>query len=451
MAMRPTTRREALRAAGAAALAAGGVPLLGGRAAASPIANGRPGLRPLTAGIDLTPNGGIQPGSAQDYRVVRGRPWWPELRAAIGWLRVWADWPTLQPDPTRALGDPASPGHAALIALDEQIRFAKDDGLAVLLIPYRYPLWANGTAALAPGALGDLGDLALAPADRTREAAWAARGTGMPTGWKAREFALPLDGHGPGSAWGRFMAALFERYVAPRTDLGPAPAPPRVDAVEVVNEPNLQLWPQRSPSPDPARPFSVEGTELTVHRAVAEMMVTVDGLARAAGGIPCLGPSTADGDSTEPRLVSAVGDGFAGALLDELDRQGFAGGCHWTWSYHNYLDMEQGTGRVSALREQLAGRWRGLQHDGGAAVAATEGGCRLAAFGDGLSHAARLRAQAQRLARSIERHRDPSDLGAGLTLLTQYTATADPDYDCGLREADGGRRPAFDAWRAALA
>jgi hypothetical protein len=448
MATRPTTRREALRAAGAAALAAGGLPLVGSRAAASPIASGGPGLRRLAAGLDLTPNGGIRPGSAQDYRVVRGQPWWPELRAAIGWLRVWADWPTLQPDPSFALGDPASPGRAALLALDEQIRFAKDDGLAVLLIPYRYPAWANGTAALAPGSPGDL---ALAPADRAREAAWAARGAGLPAGWKAREFGLPPDGHGPGSAWGRLMAALFDRYVVPRANLGPAPASPRVDAIEVVNEPNLQLWPQRSASPDPARPFAVDGTELTAHRAVAEMMITVDGLARAAGGVACLGPSTADGDSPEPRLVSAVGDGFAAALLDELDLRGFAGGCHWTWSYHNYSDMERGAGRVSDLRELLADRWRGLQRDGGAAVAATEGGCRLSAVGDGLSHAGRLRAQARRLSRSIERHRDPSDLGAGLTLLTQYTATADPGYDCGLREADGRRRPAYDAWRAALA
>jgi hypothetical protein len=437
------TRREALHAA---ALAAGALPLLGGRAAASPIGAGRPGLRPLEAGLDLTPNGTIRPGSLQDYRVVRGLPWWPELRPVVGRLRMWADWPTLQPDPAFALGDPASPGHAALLALDEQIRFAKSDGLAVMLIPYRYPPWANGTA-------GPEDDLTRAPADRASEAAWAARGTATPSGWKTREFGLPPDGHGPESAWGRFMAALFERYVAP----GPAATAgatlplPRVDAVEVVNEPNLQLWPQRSPAPVPAQPFAVAGSELTVHRAVAEMMITVDGLARAAGGVTCLGPSHADGDSAQPRLVSTVEDGFAGALLDELDRRGFNGGCHWIWSYHNYGDMEQGTARVSALRERLAGRWRGLERDGGPAVAATEGGCRLSAFGDGLSREARLRAQAQRLARAVARHRDPADLGAGLTLLTQYTATADPNYDCGLRDPDGGGRPAFDAWRAALA
>jgi len=39
----------------------------------------------------------------------------------------------------------------------------------------------------------------------------------------------------------------------------------------------------------------------------------------------------------------------------------------------------------------------------------------------------------------------------GLTLLTQYTAMADPNYDCGLRDPDGSERPAFGAWCSALA
>ena len=34
----------------------------------------------------------------------------------------------------------------------------------------------------------------------------------------------------------------------------------------------------------------------------------------------------------------------------------------------------------------------------------------------------------------------------GVGLFTQYTVTADPAYDCGLREPDGSARPAFDAF-----
>ena len=181
------------------------------------------------------------------------------------------------------------------------------------------------------------------------------------------------------------------------------------------------------------------------------MMTTVDGLAREAGGLLCLGPSTADAAGTYPRLVSSVDDGFTEALLDELDRRGFTGGCNWIWSYHNYGDVEQGTSRATALRARLAGRWLGLEQDGGPAMAATEGGCRLSAVGDGLSHDERLRLQAERLTRAVDRHRDATDLGGGLTLLTQYTAMADPNYDCGLRDPDGSERPAFGAWCSALA
>jgi len=442
MAERRFTRRQALQAAAAAGLAAGVVPALAGRAGAMPQGVGGPGLRPLEAGLDLTVHGVIFPGSAQDYRVVRTQPWWPALRDVVGRLRMWADWPSLQPERDVALGDPASRGTASLLALDDQIRRAVEDGLSVMLIPYRYPPWANGTADLEPGSRADLAHMA---GDRARAAAVEAAGDGVPSGFKAREYKLPADGHGPDSAWGRFVAGLVDRYVTHGDEHG------RIDVVEVVNEPNLQLWPQRSPAAAAASAFDAEGSELTIHRAVAEMMTTVDGLAREAGGLLCLGPSTADAAGTYPRLVSSVDDGFTEALLDELDRRGFTGGCNWIWSYHNYGDVEQGTSRATALRARLAGRWLGLEQDGGPAMAATEGGCRLSAVGDGLSHDERLRLQAERLTRAVDRHRDANDLGGGLTLLTQYTAMADPNYDCGLRDPDGSERPAFGAWCSALA
>src|SRR3954453_1418066 len=298
MAQRRLTRRQALQAAAAAGLAATALPLLGGRAGAMPQDVGGPGRRPLEAGLDSTVHGVISPGSAQDYRVVRTQPWWPALRDVVGRLRMWADWPTLQPHPDRPLGDPASPGHDSLLALDDQIRWAVEDGLSVMLIPYRYPPWANGTEELEPGSRADLAHMV---GDRARAAAVEAAGDEVPAGFKAREYKLPPDGHGPDSAWGGFVAALFDRYVAHGDEYG------RIDALEVVNEPNLQLWPQRSPAPDRGHLFEADGSELTIHRAVAEMMTTVDGLARDAGGLPCLGPSTADADGEYPRLPHRLG------------------------------------------------------------------------------------------------------------------------------------------------
>src|SRR4051794_5057034 len=99
----------------------------------------------LRKGIDITPHGVIHPGSLQDYRVYRTQPWFGDLLATTSHLRLWADWPTLQPDADIPFGDPRSRGHANLLALDGQIQAANADRLKVILIPYRYPRWLNGT------------------------------------------------------------------------------------------------------------------------------------------------------------------------------------------------------------------------------------------------------------------------------------------------------------------
>ena len=123
MAPGATTRREALRAAarrGARRAAAAGR-----RAAASPIGAGGPGLRPLEAGLDLTPERRDPPGQpaglSRRPRACRGGR---ELRAVVGRLRLWADWPTLQPDPAYALGDPgvARPRGAARARRPDPLR-----------------------------------------------------------------------------------------------------------------------------------------------------------------------------------------------------------------------------------------------------------------------------------------------------------------------------------------
>jgi hypothetical protein len=60
------------------------------------------------------------------------------------------------------------------------------------------------------------------------------------------------------------------------------------------------------------------------------------------------------------------------------------------------------------------------------------------------SRAAVLAEQARLIGAALDRAaRTP-----GLGLHTQYTVQADPNYDCGLREADGAPRPAFGAYVA---
>jgi hypothetical protein len=337
-------------------------------------------------GIDLTPQGLRTPGVLQDYTVLRTQPWAPRLIARSTHIRFWADWPFLQPDGAIALDDPANPGLPHLRALDAQVDAAVADGLDVILMPYRYPRWVNHTKRHFHG--------------------------------KSPEWRMPRSGHGHDSPWARFVAALWLRYSC------------RMACFEVVNEPNLQIWPQAG-----------------VAERVAEMVMTVDAVARRhAQPIACLAPSISDAESDRPLMITEQRP-FTAALLDALDARGFEGVDRWVWSFHNYNDAELGGDRVSAMRERLAGRWRGRPAaDGGPLVYATEGGVRLSGvrrrYGETFPPARQRAEQAAMLAEAIERYeRTP-----GVGLFTQYTVTADPAYDCGLRDADGSARPAFDAF-----
>jgi hypothetical protein len=419
--------------------------------------------------IDITPNGVLNPGSAQDYRVYRQQPWFPQLLLTTSHVRFWADWPSLQRFKDFAFGDPANPDHHKLTGLDEQIRLANADGLRTILIPYRYPRWVNGTEHIEQfsGA-----NFVHKPADRVALTTWrnwnenpfsAAAVDALGRGMRALEYELPADGFGPQSRWAGYVTALFDRYVANRDRHG------RVDYFEVVNEPNGQPFPQRSPctaTSDVYAQFGLEGSRLTVHESVAEMMVTMDGIARRySPRMTLLAPSTSDTDTRTaarrttiavPSSASSMPDGlehFVPSLLDELDRIGFRADDNWIWSYHNYGDAELVGERVTALRDTLRGRWHGRTLDDGPMLFATEGGIRLtrAAAREGLdvanaAHGPRIRElQAQMLDAAFRRHRRRTGVGAGVALYTQYTLNAD-GFNSGLREVDGVERPSFATW-----
>jgi hypothetical protein len=458
------TRRQALQGAGAALA---GVALLGPRMALAGVTGSGGTFKKC---IDITPNGVRQPGSLQDYLWLRAQDWWEELLIDTHCLRLWVDRSYLQGDATNyALGSAPAGSFEAfrLLNLDAQIRAANADGLEVILLPYRYPLAANGTLSLpVENRLFEAEDRGSGNAyltwyyDRTRTA---------PT-MKDLHYRLPPDGHGPDSQWGRYVGAMFERWVA-RADVHG-----RADVIDVCNEPNGQLWPQRGPAADtstlearfevtPAPPYRVNlppTSQMTVHKAVAEMMQTVDEYARAySPRVRCFAPSTADTDVTANgsyRVTSKFAstpysatpaDGFCERLLDELDRIGFKGGDHWCWSFHNYNDWERREDRAAALRPLLAGRWRGEADDTGPLLAATEGGCRLGRVPvrfPGVTGREQLDRHSQIVSEGIQRFADDFGVGAGVSLLTQYTVCADTGFDDGLRDQFGGERPAWRAW-----
>ena len=412
----------------------------------------------LQKGFDITPNGVLRPGSLQDYRVLKQQPWFQALVESSDHVRFWVDWPTLQPSEHYEVGNPNGPNHWNLLGLDEQIRMVNADGLKVILMPYRYPRWVNGMAGLTGSA-----DFSVHPEDRMTEAAWFGwvDNGRVPTSVKAAEYRLPPDGHVPESRWGGYVKMMFDRWVRNADVHGKA------DYVEVCNEPNLQLWPQRGPSArasDPRGRFEVDGSDMLVHKAVAEMVMTVEHYRGSfENDVICLCCGTAD-SAVNPgrRLQIAVDspygrtqDPFVPRLLAELDRLGFKGGPRWIWSYHNYGDQERSTDRVQYLRRALdAGRWPGLRRDGGPALAATEGGVRLATMrsiyrpliGRALTHAEQLELQARHMERAFREHRRSTGNGAGVVMYTQYTVAADPNFDTGLREAGGAHRPVFDTF-----
>lgn len=373
----------------------------------------------------------IEPGSSQDYFNCRGFL----LETGTRWVRLWADWPSLQPEPD--LAPDQGSGASRLWALDRQIAQATADGVDVILTSYRFPAWANGTAGLS----------AAAAAVYQLEDRVGASGRGVP---KDLRFRLPAD-LGPGSAWARWIEFLVARY-----SLGSDLRRAEIAALEVVNEPNLQLWPLQGPSASgrPADPGPV-----TIHTAVAQMFATAQSITAGYGSQPLLlGPGSSD--VSDSSRLSVPYDEFTTLLLDALDAVGFRPGPQFAWSQHNYTDVayDQGSGSLTSrttshaatARRLLAGRWAGWPNGDTSqpALLIPEGGTTLPKLARvyGTSNAAELRAlQAELLQRNAARMASPGE-GAGVAMLGQYLFYSDPRFDSGLCEVDGTKRPAFEAW-----
>jgi hypothetical protein len=370
----------------------------------------------LWRGVAIGP-GGI--GSEQQY--FANRRFFAET--ATPWVRMWADWPVLQPE--RDQPPDRGSGAGALARLDQGIASARADGLRVLLTAWRFPRWANGTDAITAG------EPAYRLEDRIDAGADPARRKDM-------TFKLP-DDLSPRSDWAGWIDFLVGRY-------GPA-----IDALELLNEPNLQLWPQQGPSGDPRDPYA-DGP-LTIHVAVARMLATARTVAARHPDAPLLvAPATADpvGDS---RLRTGF-DTFTAALLDRLEVDGFRPGRRFAWSHHGYADVEGDLGgsenRVARARAMLVGRWAGWP-DGDASapgLLVTETGARLTKVAKelGSTDAAAVRdGQAELIERNWRRMQLGPE-GAGVAMLCLYLFVTDMNYDSGLCDLDGTPRPAYYAW-----
>src|SRR4051812_20810418 len=91
--------------------------------------------------VALGPAGCIAPGCAQDLRVAGNRALLAD--SGTGWVRLWADWPSLMPAP--GTFDPDR-----VAALDDQLAVARADGLRTILTLYRTPAWLGSGVAAPP-------------------------------------------------------------------------------------------------------------------------------------------------------------------------------------------------------------------------------------------------------------------------------------------------------------
>lgn len=404
--------------------------------------------RVLRKMIDIGPAGVIYPGSAQDYRYHSNRDYFRET--ATPWVRYWADWPSLQPDSRYAIDNPASPGYSNLQALDEQIRLACQDGLRVMLLPYRFPTWVNGTAALNAQKNTDA-EVSFEYWDRMTEAVWNryVREGRNPSVYnpsrRALEYRLPADAYGPASAWARFFEFLYRRY-----HYGQRASGRFVHGFDLVNEPNLQLWPQHAPAAAGASRFA--SGPVTIAKQVAQLMATSQQVAARYGSSTRLyAPSTSDSDTASSRRYTRWNE-FVPALLDALAARGYRPDTTQAWSHHNYSDVEYRTAatRLQVVRGQLSGRWRGYATGQSPTVFVTEGGARLAKMASLYPAEDPRQAHARCLRDAWALHASDSGQGAGVAMFAQYLIYGDPNFDCGLIDPwpSTVKRPAYDAWKA---
>ena len=368
--------------------------------------------------IDFGPGAGVYPGSANDYRFHDNRTYVAET--GTPWIRLWADWPSLQPDPAIAVDAPENPGLAWLQALDDQIATARADGVRVLLVAHRFPTWANGTAELAAVRNTD-GEASFAFADRMAPATWdryvaAGRDPAVfNPGRRALEYRVPPEGLGAGSPWSAFFEFLYARYAA-----GVADPARDADGFDLVNEPNYFLWPQREPAPA-EDPFA--RTPLAVPQPVAQLMGAAQAVADRIGGTSLLFALAAAGVQVGPRMA---------------------------WAHHNYSDLERrwDTTYLQQLRDVLRGRWTGFEEGEPPTVFVTEGGARLSKMRALYPAEDPLAAQAQSLREGWDRHVRDDGPGAGVAMLAQYQTYSDPRFDTGLLDPwpSTVRRPSYAVW-----
>jgi hypothetical protein len=346
------------------------------------------------------------------------------MQTGARWVRIWVRWDKAQLFPPSQLSwsrlDSTSNDHPVcgtgcgfryIRAVDAQIAAARAAGLNVVLVTWHFPRWSNGTEGV--------------PAD------WAREDRGTATTPVARlkpmEFRIPVGQLGRTGYYGRWIDWLIGRYARYGRKL----------ALEVMNEPNHQLWPQQGPSTT-GDPYG--RGPVVIDDYVAEMMETARAVSAARGDpLMLAGPGLADRFGADSRLMTNFQTAVPETLTG-LEARGFKTAPNFVWTHHNYSDVERNIAaptRAEEARLYLVGRWRGLGGLSFPALWLTEGGARL-----GQGQAVDLTMQAELVRLNWER----MTAAPGVQMWTNYLLYADATANSGLREARLGSAVPRPVW-----
>jgi hypothetical protein len=301
--------------------------------------------------------------------------------------------------------------------LDGQIKAANDDGVGVIVTVYQsFPTWATGA-------------------------------TGQdPLSSKGAERKLPLDLSATGP-WAWFIGHLSARYNGTYNGTGPHkpgkkestaawfgnPDRARMDALEVVNEPNTLYWPMND-----------------IAGATASMVRSAESLSYQYGKQAILAPATSD--SPDPGAaragVSMDWQAFNSAVLDRLAT--FRPRVPVYWSQHNYKDVKYEDVPAASRAKQTidmlyAKNWKG---GGDRNLWLTEGGYNL---GTTWSDPAARDAQAAKIQKSFNAMRSIPEV----FMWAQHAVNdiAGNTFKSGLRDdfdstlpGPGAARPSWSTW-----
>lgn len=411
--------------------------------------------------VDMPAGGYEVPGSAWDYRANGNDTY----IAASGttWVRFWARWNLLQPDPRFLPSDPQSPNYSKyFLPFDAQVQKARADGKNVIIVAHQFPRWANATSHLT---YGSPEEIEFGHRDRmtySQYAAWEANGRRPDPENRYRrkdlEFRVPLD-IGPETDWGRWIRWLIDRY----RDFPDG----RVAAIEICNEPNIQYWPLMGPGHEN---LWANG-DIDVDCTVVTMMNAAKAISESMGH-PGFLMAPAVSDIVEHNRLRTSYLDTTEAILNLAPNLGFQAHGKFCWSVHNYEDMvwdiadnpansQKGASpnRTAEVRRRLRGRWSGWPQGGVSTsnphVFVTEGGVDIRRImGDiwRITGSGALTKQAELIQRTWNRHYRDTGEGQGVAMLSNYQMYTS-GYDTGLRDSltgptSGAARPAYSTWKS---